>query len=695
MIDPTLASLAKAAGILVHWKDAFGNPQATNPESLRAVLTALGLPVATDQQVRESRASLKDSAKATALPALVTAVAGDAVVLPSGAATPARYRIDCEDGQRIDGTAPVVAGGKVALPPVAASGYHRLVLDQGTTTLAVAPHRCFGIADSPGRARTWGATAQLYALRQAGDGGIGSYGALAVLAHELAKEGADALAVSPVHAMFASDPTRYSPYAPSSRLFLNVLHVDVIELCKLAGVDPDAESAARMQHGEALELIDWPGVSATRLALMRHAFDALTARGQLYLDAPLGRDFAAFRRVQGVALERHALFEALQARVLREDKSRFHWRAWPEGFRDPSSDAVAAFARDSNDDVAFHAFLQWRAALGLARAQAAAVDGGMRFGLIADLAVGTDSAGSHAWGHQRAMLSTLSVGAPPDLFNPLGQDWGLTTFSPHALQQTGYAPFLDLLRAVLRHAGGVRIDHVLGLKRLWMVPHGASARDGVYLTYPLHDLLRLVALESWRHKALVIGEDLGTVPHGFRSTLRDAGILGTRVLWFERRSAGFVPAPRWPAETMATSSTHDLPTIAGWWAGRDIEWRDRLGLLGADDTATGLQEDRQADRKALWSTLCKAGVAQGEPPTRDAPEDVLRAIAAFVGSTPCTLALLPLEDILGLIEQPNLPGTIESHPNWRRRLPLPVDRLMQDPAVRLRLDALSSSRRAP
>ncbi|HEX2889022.1 4-alpha-glucanotransferase, partial [Vineibacter terrae] len=310
MIDPTLASLAKAAGILVHWKDAFGNPQATNPDSLRAVLTALGLPVATDRQVRESRVALKDSAKATVLPALVTAVAGDVIVLPSGAATPARYRIDCEDGQRIDGMASVAAGGKVTLPPVAASGYHRLVLDQGMTTLAVAPHRCFGIADSPGRARTWGAIAQLYALRQAGDGGIGSYGALATLARALAKEGADALAVSPVHAMFANDPARYSPYAPSNRLFLNVLHVDVIELCKLAGVDPDVEPA---QHDEALELIDWPAVSAARLSLMRQAFDALTARGLLYPDAPLGRDFAAFRRVQGVALERHARFEALQA----------------------------------------------------------------------------------------------------------------------------------------------------------------------------------------------------------------------------------------------------------------------------------------------------------------------------------------------------------------------------------------------
>ncbi len=694
MIDGTLAALAKAAGILGRWTDAFGNSRTVKPDTIRAILAALGLPASTDQQLRGSRSFLKAMTKPVQLPALVTAEVGRAVEIPVIKARPKRYRIECEDGLVIDGAVVTQANGCVALPPVESWGYHRLTLGEQTSTLAVAPRRCFGVADVPNHAPAWGLAAQLYSLRRDGDGGVGDYPALAALARTMARSGADAVVVSPVHAMFSGDPTRYSPYAPSNRLFLNVLHIDVTKLCAQAGVSHDDHAWREMQRCEHLPLIDWPAVTILKLNLMRRAFDAMVERGSMAPDTPDGLAFTEFRRDRGEALERHARFEALQTRIFRADKTRWHWQTWQGGLRDPGSDGVATFARESAHEVAFHAFLQWRAESALAEAQAAAVNTGMRFGLIADLAVGTDSGGSHAWGHQSEILSGLSIGAPPDLLNPLGQGWGLTTFSPHALRREGYAPFIALLRAAMRHGGGVRIDHVLGLERLWLVPPGTTARDGAYLMYPLQDLRRLVALESWRHRALVIGEDLGTVPPGFRALLRNAGILGTRVLWFERHNAGFAPVRKWPAAAVATSSTHDLPTVAGWWAGRDLEWRTRLGLLGEHETAASLEADRAAARAALWQALRKAGVAGGDPPPHDEPTRLLTAVAAFLGATPCALALLPLEDVLGLTEQPNLPGTIDIHPNWRRRLPVTVDMLMDEPDVRSRIHLLSRTRRA-
>lgn len=695
MTDKAVAAIARAAGIAPRWTDAFGTPRTVTPDTLRAMLGALGLQAATDQQIRASRAMLKAMAVPGALPPLVTAESGRAIDLPAIDTRSKRYRIVCEDGSTIEGSIAGEAGGHITLPPIEAHGYHRLSLGEQVTTLAVAPRRCFGVADLEGPRSAWGSAAQLYSLRRTEGGGVGDYPSLGLLARGLAEAGADALAVSPVHAMFGNDPAHCSPYAPSSRLFLNALHVDAVGLCGMASLAPDREALRILRQAEEAALIDWPAVALARMALMRDAFSALVQRGLLSPDTPTGQAFAAFRRERGESLERHARFEALQAHLLRADKAHWHWRSWPAGFRDPGSVDVAAFARDANLDVAFHAFLQWRAAVELADAQAIARTSGMRIGLILDLAIGTDSGGSHAWGHQSEILSSLSVGAPPDLLNPLGQAWGLATFSPHALVRTGYRPFLDMLRAAMRYGGGVRIDHILGLQRLWLVPNGASALDGAYLRYPLQDLLRLIALESWRHRTLVIGEDLGTVPAGFRATLRNAGILGTRVLWFERNDQGFIPPAKWPGAAMATSSTHDLPTIAGWWTGRDIEWRIRLALLGEHETPEGLAVARADDRRALWRALREAGVAEGDAPPHDDPGRVLDAVAALIGRTACDLALLPLEDVLGLVEQPNLPGTVDTHPNWRRRLPVTVEHLAADPAVRARLQALSRRDGAP
>jgi 4-alpha-glucanotransferase len=313
----------------------------------------------------------------------------------------------------------------------------------------------------------------------------------------------------------------------------------------------------------------------------------------------------------------------------------------------------------------------------------------MAIGLISDLAVGAESGGSQAWSYQGEIINGLSIGAPPDLLNTRGQNWGLGAFSPFVMRERGFRGYIDMLRACFAYAGGVRIDHVLGLARVWLVPDGADAAEGAYLRYPTQDLLRLIALESWRYRAIVIGEDLGTVPAGFDTQLARAGLLGIRVLWFETFHGGFKAPSQWSPNAIAVSTTHDLPTIAGWWRGQDIDWLVRLGLLrdGVDELQQRAQ--RTQERAQLWQALRDAGCTGGEHALPDPEHAPIEAIIRFLAQTPAPLMILPLEDALGLSDAPNLPGTIDTHPNWRRRMPAAVAHLLDDPACARRLRLLS------
>ena len=398
--------------------------------------------------------------------------------------------------------------------------------------------------------------------------------------------------------------------------------------------------------------------------MFRRLFDDFLSSDLAARASRLGDEFFKFCKAGGAQLRSHAVFEALHAARTRADGHFSLWRAWPVSLRAPHSGKVKQFAHDNEKEVQFHCFLQWVADRSLATAQQASKDAGMRIGLISDLAVGMSGEGSHAWSNQYDVLNGLQIGAPPDLYNQNGQNWGLTTFSPWALRTGGFAPFIATLRAALRHAGGVRIDHVMGLMRLWVIPDGAGPQDGTYLAYPLDDLLRLTALESLRHRAIVIGEDLGTVPAGFRETLSRVGIYGMQVLWFERAKRRFLPPQNWSASAAAMTSTHDLPTVAGWWRGHDIETRRELDLVADPDEEIKM---RQADRKTLWRSFVRAKAASGEMPAPGEPGRAVDAALEFVAQTPSQLALIPLEDALALEEQPNLPGTIDEHPNWRRR----------------------------
>lgn len=683
MSDTLLASLAQVAGISTKWTDAHGDLHQVSPEALCALLNKLGLPAENPQQMRASLAEQRARQQRADTGPLISMVADQAVSLAKRFAPGTACKIILDDERSVQRR----LDHHGCLPGLSQCGYHQLLIEDQVLTLAVAPATCQSVADLSGQPNPhlWGLSAQLYSLRRPGDGGLGDTLALEQLARRAATLGADALAISPVHAMFSACGDQYSPYSPSSRLFFNPLYaapervLGAQALKRAIGQCGLHNELARL---EALPLIDWPAVSTAKQQLLRQLHRDFASR-----DNGLTRDFARFCKKGGAPLEQHCRFEALHA-YMRQNQQAHNWHDWPASFRDPSSNAVQQFAIEHQHEVEFHLFSQWLINCSLERAQSVARSAGMCIGLISDLAVGADGAGSLAWSRQSELLSSISVGAPPDVINTQGQNWGVSAFSPWGLQEGGYRAFTDMLQANMAHAGGIRIDHVMGLKRLWVIPEGESAQMGAYLNYPFEQLMHLVALESWRHQVIVIGEDLGTVPQGLREELAARSVLGMRVLHFEKEDDQFIPPEEWPNHALATTTTHDLPTIRGWLAGRDIDWREAAGHRDASESYADIQA-RDAEKTALATALRQAGeLPEGD--SRD--EEQLEACIGFIGKTPAPLVLLPLEDAAGEIEQPNLPGHGDIHPNWRRRLSADVDSLLARADVKRRLKRLGKAR---
>ncbi|MGN7933350.1 4-alpha-glucanotransferase [Pseudomonas sp. 22447] len=684
MSDAQLEILAGRAGLAVDWIDANGRAQKVSPAVLRSVLTGLGHPAGTAQEIDASLLQLQEDQQNHRLPPLITADVGVSVDLSRyfEGSTPCEIRL--EDGATLN----LKLDADARLPGMVPVGYQHVSIQDQHFTLAVAPARCYSVADAVDdpTPRAWGLSAQLYALRRPGDGGFGDTQALEELARTAGERGADALAISPIHAMFSSDTGRYSPYSPSSRLFLNSLYAApgtiLGERALRTAIDATGLTN-QLRHLEDQPLVDWPVAAEAKQKILRALYDGFNQG-----EHPLHEDFASFRHSSGEALENHCRFEALQAERAARGES-LDWREWPEQWRNPRSPTLARFAEENADEIGFYAFCQWLIARCLERAQSAAKSSGMGIGLIADLAVGADGAGSQAWSRQDELLASLTVGAPPDILNRSGQGWGISAFSPEGLVRNGFRAFIEMLRANFAHAGGLRIDHVMGLQRLWVIPNGAPPTDGAYLYYPVDDLLRLLALESHRHQAIVLGEDLGTVPDGLREKLSARAILGMRVLLFEQDNTHFKPILDWPDNALATTSTHDLPTLNGWWHGHDIDWNARLNLIDSH-TEMDWRRHREREREGLRHVLNQD--PQNFREEHRETDQVLDASVRFLGHTRAPLVLLPLEDALGIDEQANLPGTIDTHPNWRRRLPCESQALLDGPDAARRLEILACAR---
>jgi 4-alpha-glucanotransferase len=495
----------------------------------------------------------------------------------------------------------------------------------------------------PAGARLFGPAIQLYAIRSRRNWGIGDFTDLADIARIAASQGASFLGVNPLHELFLDRPEQASPYSPSSRLALNPLYLDVEAVDGYADcaeardlVRSDA-FAARIAALRSSSFVDYAGVSRAKREVLALAFRHARladpgAFAQEYRDA--------------------ATFDALQARF-----GVWGWPAWPEAFRDRRH----ADTTDVAQDVDFYLYLQWQADLQLRRAQQAALDAGMSIGLYRDLAVGANPGGAETWQQPRLFATRANVGAPPDDFNRTGQDWGLPPWIPHELRNAGYAPWRALVRANMRHAGALRIDHVMGLARLFWIPQGMSPTQGAYVRYPVDDLCAVLAEESARAQSIVVGEDLGTVPDALRDTLRDAGVLSYRVLYFERTGDGRFKRPEdYPPHALVCVSTHDLPTLRGFFEGTDLAHREALGLLRSDELRDRLRAERDRDRARLREAIAEAGLA--------GVDDVL-ALHRYVARTPCALMTVQLEDVFGETEQTNLPATMDDqHPNWRRKV---------------------------
>jgi len=561
-----LDRLAGRAGIALSYHSIDGTLQVVGDDSKRALLAAMGFDAGSDAAIAAALAELDAENERPLPPVLIAAEARGITVplnLPSGHSTsPIDWTVETEEGDTISGRATPGEDGQTALQlrfePVLPCGYHQLALDLPdgltSTRLIVAPPRAFGLPDLGCSDRVWGVAAPLYGLRSSRSWGIGDFADLDVLVESAAEAGAALVGINPVHALFPSQPARISPYSPSSRLFLNPLHIalDAVPVKGAAESGPAGTLAALA----AVELVDYPSAAALKFARL----DALYARFNTASGAEpeIKASFDAFVRAHSVPLYRHALFEALS------ENFNGSWQDWPAAYRSPDTPEVDAFAEQNVERIDRACFAQWLTEYQLAAVQGRALQRGMPIGLYGDLAVGVDPEGADAWAMPEVHARGVSLGAPPDKFSPAGQEWGLAPLLPGALRETGYDLFIAVLQGAMRHVGALRIDHALGLERCFWVPADGAAA-GSYVHYPVDDLLAIIRLESHRNRCVVIGEDLGNVPRMLRAALTESGLLGYRVFDFERDHDGsFRPVSAYPPASLASATTHDLPTSRGY-----------------------------------------------------------------------------------------------------------------------------------
>jgi (1->4)-alpha-D-glucan 1-alpha-D-glucosylmutase len=706
-MNERLERLAALCGVDRGYEDVFQKWQQTPEQAIRAVLACMGVKAADDGEVDASTAELERDQRRRIVPPVCVRRAstlreGVAINLPEASlARTLAWRIVEEDGNVREGRLDPLnlaahgehdAGDRrmhayqLPLPDGLPEGYHRLFIIEGAAAigegvLVVAPETCYlppAIAEG---ARIWGATVQLYGLTSERNAGIGDFTDLRMAVETWSERGGGILGTNPLHHLSLRDPGTASPYSPGSRLFLNPIYIDIEAVDDFRELAERDAAFVKRWHAQCEKLratpeVDYPAVAHAKREMLGKLYASFVRR-HVAKATRRARAFAQFRAMHGQALRRHAIHEALE---------EFHgkrWPQWPEELRDPASPAVREFADRHAEDIAFHEYLQWQADLQLANAQARARETGMVAGLYADLAVSIAGDGSEAWSNQRLYALGVSVGAPPDEFNTKGQDWGLPPLSPRRMRDAAYAPFIATLRANMARAGALRIDHVMGLARLYWIPHGASPADGAYVRYDVDDLLGIVALESHRHRCLVIGEDLGTVAQSFREKLAAARVLSYRLLLFEREDGGFKLPSTYPRDALVSWSTHDLPTLAGWWQDEDVRTRASLGLMTPEELRKQQAERRDAKR-ALLDNLVREGLVRANAITPDSAfsEELAVAVQELAARAPSSVMVAQMEDVFGVVPQANLPGTIDQHPNWRRKLPVPVQEWSRDARFR-------------
>lgn len=720
-----IEKLADLVGFHRSYTDSYGNLVPANENARHSLLVAMGYDLSNDEAINTSITALQQDPWRKMLPAVhIAKLEQDShhitISLPVNVSNKVVWQIITEQGETISGEVLLsqlihqekqqfseVEYQKFALPlPNLQSGYHQLSLKYGqheaSCHLIYAPKTCYSPQEASSE-KMWGYAAQLYSIKSENNWGMGDFGDLKTLVNKSAEQGAAAIGLNPLHPLYQNNPAHRSPYSPTSRCFLNSLYIDVTQIpnfktCKLAQQRFNSdEFQAKINFARNTELIDYPAVADVKFDIIEILFEDFINQQTDKKDSSIYQEFIDFKLQQGNDLLLLTTFDALYEHFRKIDSNAYGWKMWPKGFQSPDSAQVVEFQKTNRTRIDYFAFLQWLAHRQLSDVAANSQTAGMPIGLYLDLAVGCDGSGVDVWSDKEVYVSGAAVGAPPDAMNTLGQDWGLTPINPVALSQQGYLPLIKALRSNMQYAGALRIDHILGLMRQYWVAPGMKADEGVYITFPFEDILRIIALESRRNDCVVIGEDLGTVPDGFSEIMAAAGLLSYKVLFFERWESGLFQRPElYPAQSMVTVSTHDLPTLTGWWTGRDLQWRQQLNLYPSDEMGQQERSDRIEDRNLLIAALADLQVIDLAKAPQQSPAkmntELSVAVQKYMAKAPSHIQLIPLEDTLEIVEQVNIPGTIDQHPNWRQKLPVTLDEFWQADSVKAIANAMQQAR---
>ncbi len=716
-----LIQVATDVGIAENYINAHGDLTSVSPDSLSKLLSAMGYDTSSDEALAQSA---EKKAKREVLEAVFIFNENSPLEIElnlglSARASDFEWRLDTEDGNTFSGylQSQIVRdlradGGALvfSIPVELPLGYHSLTLlrkrrkSPYLATIIVAPQSCYKQPQLQQNKKLWGPSIQLYTLRSEQNWGIGDFGDLKQLVVKMANSGADYIGLNPIHALFPANPESASPYSPSSRRWLNTLYIDVCAIAEFSSCElaqhwvSRAEFQQQIQQAKADEWVNYSLVSSLKMQVLPLLFGEFK---HLHLDNMTERAeaFVAFVEQGGESLLAQATFDALHAKLKAGNDQVWGWQAFPDEYRHFTQPAVQEYIAEYREQVDFYLYLQWIADCQIKEVQALAEAEGMAIGLYRDLAVGVSDSGSEVWSDNGALLQDVSIGAPPDILGPLGQNWGLPPLNPQALREKAYQPFIELLKANMKHCGALRIDHVLGLLRLWWIPKGDSATDGAYMYYPVKDLFAILALESQRNQCSVIGEDLGTVPEEIVGLLADAGVHSYKVFFFEvAEDGGYISPSLYPAQSMSTLCTHDMPTLTGYWNCDDLKMGAEIGLYPNVEQLQVLFDGRLANKQAILDSVAWHGYLP-DGVGRDAslvPMDryLNEALHLHLAAGSSALMSLQLEDLLEMEKPVNIPGTTDQYPNWRRKLSQTVQEIFAKDGVEQMLARISHLRKS-
>ena len=722
-----LDRLADRYGIEAQYDDIYGRRHVVGSDTKRAILSAMGIRTDSLGTMQAELETLEDALWRQPCDTVLVARAGSTptwsfrIPVPPGQdeTLVIEWTVRDEAGHDVadekigPGVRPAeeraIAGQRylrfdLAMPSGLGIGYYDLRVRghsrhgavSGVLFLIVTPGRCYEPPALQADARVWGVSAQVYTLRSAADWGAGDFGDLQTFVEWAARTlGAGMVGLNPLHVLKNSRPYHISPYSPDSRLFLNTLYIDVERIPdyrdspEARRVVQDSGFQSRLQAVRKSDTVDYDEVRTLKQQALEAIFNEFEGRhfekraGAHHPRTDRARAFEAYCREEGEPLQTFALFQALHEHFAARSPSLSMWQDWPASYRSPASQACRRFRTSHRHRVRFYQYLQWIAHEQLSAAASRARELGMPIGLYHDMALGSDRGGTDAWAFQPLFALGADCGCPPDAFAPEGQNWGLPPIIPHRLRAARYRLFIDLLRKNGQYGGAIRLDHVMALFRLFWIPRGMPPSAGAYVRYQWEELLGILALESVRLKCVIVGEDLGTVPDVVRERLADAGVLSYRVFYFERRPDGEWKAPgEYPRRALAVVTTHDLPTLIGFWRGTDVDLRRRLGVYGDDAASQSAMEERLREKAGILRTLAREGLlpaSAGGSAEPDLTPELCEAIHRYVARAPSMLMLASLEDLLGEGRQINLPGTLDSYPNWSYKSSHTLDEARREP----------------